>query len=1001
MSRPVSQVDLSGVSAAIESNYSDIVNKLDSVLASRGNELPTLDIPDYSGQLKNINDRLDEVTRAVVTLSVNPDNTNDHHTFERIEARLTSLSKSVDELMESRGAQPRSELDSSISAQISKLSEKLDNMDAMGAAGDALGHQIFPDVQEIANRIDSLQNDFGVLAANLEQGLASRGQMQSEASFAPPAASISDEALGAIEQRLGELAARFDEMVSHPGEGSNAEGQEILSVLREVVGRIDNLEVSAGGAGPIAVSQIDDSQFGALEQQLANITAQLGSLSAPSQAVSDFTPITERLDHIEGQIASSRDIVIEIATEAAQKAASSGSSGEGGHTAIAAVLDEIRAMRAEHSDAGANAAPGENAQEMREIGSTMAAIAERLSRIEMSFQPNTGQFAMQADTHRDQPYGETFEHPAESVSQDYASDFEAQNPDFDLPDARANSGGAAYDDPEPVTRVENAPSIDMSRDDVREQEEFGVVGDEVHAPDATFAADTAPVLQESAEAEVEDVPLAPGSGMPDLEALVKRATNRKKGGGEGNSEPQAKADEGISDLMAAARRAAQAASVEAQSVREMAPSKKPGMSGKLPKLSTPAFFNKKTLMVSAAVIALAVGGLTIGSKLFGGSDGATEISALDDSDSLTLPSDVGTDNGTIAEGEGAARIIDTDNEALDTDGSEEILADGESDIPLDAQDDAAIEPGDTASDAMPASLENAGEAASSELPSEELGNLAFRQAVASGDGNALFEAGKRYTDGQLVPRDLEQAVKWYTRAAEAGNAPAQYRLGNFYEKGHGVAADPAIAVDWYMKAAAQGNALAMHNLAVLNAMGVVNGDADMKAAIGWFEKAANLGVKDSQVNLGILYTKGMGVGEDLEKAYKWFAVAAKGGDSDAAKKRDTVAQAMRPEQLEKARGAAEIWKPAQLDAAANVARVADEWNPGGQKKAVNSPMSRTELVRMTQVLLAKAGFDAGPADGKMGAKTRDAIISFQKANDLNADGAITPELMDALTKVSI
>jgi len=212
-----------------------------------------------------------------------------------------------------------------------------------------------------------------------------------------------------------------------------------------------------------------------------------------------------------------------------------------------------------------------------------------------------------------------------------------------------------------------------------------------------------------------------------------------------------------------------------------------------------------------------------------------------------------------------------------------------------------------------------------------------------------------------------------------------------------VEADATAAAGWYAKAAAQGNALAMHNLAVLNAMGVVTGDADMEAAIDWFEKAADLGVKDSQVNLGILYTKGMGVKEDLEKAYKWFAIAAKGGDSDAGKKRDTVAQAMRPEQLEKARGEAEIWKPEALNAAANVAQVRDEWATGGDKKA----MSEAEMVRLTQSLLSKAGFDAGPADGKMGEQTRNAILSFQKANGMTADGNISPELMEALNKISI
>ncbi len=1017
LGRPASQVDLSGVSAAIENNYSDIVNKLDAVLASRGNELPRIDIPDYSSQLNNINDRLDEVTRAVVTLSVNPDNTYEHHAFERIEARLASLSKSVDEIMETSQTQPTAFQDNSsgetISAQISKLSEKLDNMGAMGAAGDALGNQIFPDVQEIANRIDTLQNDFGILAANLEEGFATQAQMQSSIAGGMPVAAMPDAALAGIEERLGELAARFDEINTQPDTGSNATGQEILSVLREVVERIGHLEEMPEQTLQAEASGLDDGRFSALESQLAGIAAQLGSLPAPAAHVSDFTPITERLDHIEGQIASSRDIVIEIATEAAQKAAAAGGTGENGDLALASVLEELRALREEQAAGSANAASAGSSEEFNQIGSTMAAIAERLSHIEMSvqaggtlqqrqaefapvqdFDRNHGQESMYAhgqnpnEAYQDTAYTD---HAHEGMP--LAGSYETPASDFELPNNRAEAREMPNYEEEAIPSINDAPSIDMSMDQGNEVE-FGEYAENTSA----FADESYQPASQNAEAD--DVPLAPGSGMPDLEALVKRATNRKKGNAESAASGERVNDEGISDLMAAARRAAQAASIEAELVREAAPKKKVGIGNKMPKLSAPSFLSKKTLMMSAAVIALAVGGLAVGSKLFGSGEQNTEISSLEETE--TMSSSENTTDETMAEeatteetlGGEATRIVGLNEDAAEADNGETLAGDEET----EAANASAMELSDSDGDAVPASLDSANaEVTTGELPSEELGNIAFRQAIAAGDGNALFEAGKRYTDGDIVPRDLQQAVKWYSKAAEAGHAPAQYRLGNFFEKGHGVEADPATAAKWYEKAATQGNALAMHNLAVLNAMGVVSGDADMVAAIDWFEKAANLGVKDSQVNLGILYTKGMGVKEDLEKAYKWFAIASKGGDSDAAKKRDTVAQAMRPEQLESARGAAEIWKPTQLDAAANVARVKDDWNPGGQKKA----MSQAEMVRMTQALLSKAGYDAGPADGKMGSKTRNAIMEFQKANGMNADGAISAELMDALTKISI
>jgi localization factor PodJL len=157
-------------------------------------------------------------------------------------------------------------------------------------------------------------------------------------------------------------------------------------------------------------------------------------------------------------------------------------------------------------------------------------------------------------------------------------------------------------------------------------------------------------------------------------------------------------------------------------------------------------------------------------------------------------------------------------------------------------------------------------------------------------------------------------------------------------------------------------------------------------------------VKDSQVNLGILFTKGMGVTEDLEQAYQWFSIAAKDGDTDAAKKRDTVAQAMRPEQLERARGAAELWKPQELVEEANFASVADEWKVGN---AETLSLSKEEMVRKAQSLLASAGFDAGPADGVFGDRTRRAIMSFQSKAGLPVDGEVSPALLDALSKQSI
>ena len=46
-----------------------------------------------------------------------------------------------------------------------------------------------------------------------------------------------------------------------------------------------------------------------------------------------------------------------------------------------------------------------------------------------------------------------------------------------------------------------------------------------------------------------------------------------------------------------------------------------------------------------------------------------------------------------------------------------------------------------------------------------------------------------YKNGDGVPQDLEEAVRWYRLAAEQGNGLAQIVLGGMYYKGLGVPQD--------------------------------------------------------------------------------------------------------------------------------------------------------------------------------------------------------------------
>jgi localization factor PodJL len=232
-------------------------------------------------------------------------------------------------------------------------------------------------------------------------------------------------------------------------------------------------------------------------------------------------------------------------------------------------------------------------------------------------------------------------------------------------------------------------------------------------------------------------------------------------------------------------------------------------------------------------------------------------------------------------------------------------------------------------------------------PSEKLpdaiGGPALRAAALKGDAAAAYEVGLRYAEGKGIAANLDEAAKWYDRAARAGVVPAVFRLGTFYEKGLGVKKDLDIARRYYLQAAERGSAKAMHNLAVLDADGGSAG-ANYKSAAQWFRKAAERGVADSQFNLGILYARGIGVEQNLAESFKWFSLAAAQGDADAAHKRDDVAKRLDPQSLAAAKLAIQTFAAEpQPDDAVNVTAP-----PGGWDGAPAQPTAAKPIARQVQ-----------------------------------------------------
>jgi peptidoglycan hydrolase-like protein with peptidoglycan-binding domain len=68
-----------------------------------------------------------------------------------------------------------------------------------------------------------------------------------------------------------------------------------------------------------------------------------------------------------------------------------------------------------------------------------------------------------------------------------------------------------------------------------------------------------------------------------------------------------------------------------------------------------------------------------------------------------------------------------------------------------------------------------------------------------------------------------------------------------------------------------------------------------------------------------------------------------------------------------------------------------------KRSAIGELKSRPNI-KQIQIALLKAGYDPGVIDGRMGAKTRQAIKDFQKANNLQPDGRVGQQTWNLLLK---
>ena len=176
---------------------------------------------------------------------------------------------------------------------------------------------------------------------------------------------------------------------------------------------------------------------------------------------------------------------------------------------------------------------------------------------------------------------------------------------------------------------------------------------------------------------------------------------------------------------------------------------------------------------------------------------------------------------------------------------------------------------------------------------------------------AEYEVAVRFAEGHGVTQSYEAAALWFDRAAKRGLAPAQFRLGGFYEKGVGVKKDLAAARDLYRRRRRQGQrqgdaqsrgALRRRNrrqarLPLVGRNGSARPPTTASPTASTISPFSTRAASASRHNLA--------------EAYKWFSLAAKEGDKDAAKKRDEVGSHLDQQSLNAARTAVQSWTPSR------------------------------------------------------------------------------------------
>ena len=125
-------------------------------------------------------------------------------------------------------------------------------------------------------------------------------------------------------------------------------------------------------------------------------------------------------------------------------------------------------------------------------------------------------------------------------------------------------------------------------------------------------------------------------------------------------------------------------------------------------------------------------------------------------------------------------------------------------------------------------------------------------------------------------QDYAKALQSCRAEAEANDMQAQNLLGVIYERHLGEQTDLQQAMRWYQRAADQGERYAPFNLAQLYRTGQ-GGVQDLPKAVYYYQISAQRGYGEAQFSLGVMHFEGAGTPVDMQQAKYWWEKARASG----------------------------------------------------------------------------------------------------------------------------